>query len=120
MRGPTRPIRVPRWWFDWNLELQQFVNRVGIYPSLMDDHYPATDDHQPVHLDYNYPDRLNRWLPLVKWLLAIPTTSCCFSLTSARPLIPGRRGVPVARAPGRSLPVLGRSAEYGPPLERSV
>ena len=67
--------KYPRWWFDWNLELQRFSNRVGAYLALMDDRYPATDDHQSVHLDYPYPDAerdLNRWLPLVKWLLAIP------------------------------------------------
>jgi hypothetical protein len=67
--------KYPRWWFDWNLELQRFSNRVGIYMALMDDRYPATDDHQSVHLDYRYPDAqrdLNRWLPLVKWFLAIP------------------------------------------------
>ncbi len=67
--------KYPRWWFDWNLELQRFANRVGAYLLLMDDRYPATDDHQAVHLDYPYPDvarDLNRWLPLVKWLLAIP------------------------------------------------
>jgi hypothetical protein len=67
--------KYPRWWFDWNLELQRFSNRVGVYLALMDDRYPATDEHQSVHLDYPYPDvaqELNRWLPLVKWLLAIP------------------------------------------------
>ena len=67
--------KYPRWWFDWNLELQRFSNRVGAYLALMDDRYPSTDDHQSVHLDYRYPDPasdLNRWLPLVKWLLAIP------------------------------------------------
>jgi hypothetical protein len=67
--------KYPRWWFDWNLELQRFSNRVGAYLALMDDRYPATDQHQSVHLDYPYPDaqrELNRWLPLVKWLLAIP------------------------------------------------
>jgi hypothetical protein len=67
--------KYPRWWFDWNLELHRFSNRVGAYLALMDDRYPATDDHQSVHLDYPYPDAqrdLNRWLPLVKWLLAIP------------------------------------------------
>jgi hypothetical protein len=65
----------PRWWFDWNLELQRFANRVGVYLALMDDRYPSTDDQQTVHLDYAYPDAardLNRWLPLVKWFLAIP------------------------------------------------
>jgi hypothetical protein len=67
--------KYPRWWFDWNLELQRFSNRVGAYLALMDDRYPATDQQQAVHLDYTYPDAahdLNRWLPLVKWLLAIP------------------------------------------------
>jgi hypothetical protein len=67
--------KYPRWWFDWNLELQRFTNRVVIYLALMDDRYPATDQQQAVHLDYVYPDAardLNRWLPLVKWLLAIP------------------------------------------------
>jgi len=67
--------KYPRWWFDWNLELQRFANRVGAYLALLDDKYPATDDQQSVRLDYSYPDaatQLNRWLPLVKWLLAIP------------------------------------------------
>ena len=67
--------KYPRWWFDWNLELQRFGNRVGVFMALMDDQYPSTDEHQSVHLDYRYPDvavELNRWLPLVKWLLAIP------------------------------------------------
>jgi hypothetical protein len=67
--------KYPRWWFDWNLELMRFSNRVGMYIALMDDHYPSTDEEQSVHLDFPYPDAkkgLNRWLPLVKWLLAIP------------------------------------------------
>jgi hypothetical protein len=67
--------KYPRWWFDWNLELLRFTNRVGVYLALMDDRYPSTDEQQAVHLDYPYPDAsqdLNRWLPLVKWLLAIP------------------------------------------------
>ncbi len=64
--------KYPRWWFDWNLEFQRFSNRIGIYLALMDDRYPSTDDHQSVHLDYRYPDDLNRLLPLLKWLLAIP------------------------------------------------
>jgi hypothetical protein len=67
--------KYPRWWFDWNLELQRFGNRVLVFLALMDDHYPSTDEGQSVHLSYDYPDAsrdLNRWLPLVKWLLAIP------------------------------------------------
>jgi Domain of unknown function (DUF4389) len=67
--------KYPRWWFDWNLELLRFSNRVGVYLALMDDRYPSTTDQQAVRLEYPYPDAerdLNRWLPLVKWLLAIP------------------------------------------------
>jgi Domain of unknown function (DUF4389) len=67
--------KYPRWWFDWNLELLRFQNRVGAYLALLDDQYPSTDDHQSVRLQMSYPDAerdLNRWLPLVKWLLAIP------------------------------------------------
>ena len=67
--------KYPRWWFDWNLELLRFLNRIGVYLALMDDRYPSTDERQGVSLDFPYPDAkngLNRWLPLVKWLLAIP------------------------------------------------
>ncbi len=67
--------KYPRWWFDWNLQLLRFANRVGIYLALMDDRYPSTEEQQAVHLNFAYPDarqQLNRWLPLVKWFLAIP------------------------------------------------
>jgi hypothetical protein len=67
--------KYPRWWYDWNLELLRFTNRIGAYLALMDDRYPSTDERQAVTLDFAYPDAkqgLNRWLPLVKWLLAIP------------------------------------------------
>ena len=66
--------KYPRWWFEWNLQLLRFSNRVTAYLGLLDDRYPSTDEEQSVHLDFPYPDarQLNRWLPLVKWLLAIP------------------------------------------------
>src|SRR2546423_14352492 len=67
--------KYPRWWFDWNLELLRFENRIGAYLALLDDRYPSTDEQQSVRLDFPYPDAerdLNRWLPLVKWFLAIP------------------------------------------------
>jgi hypothetical protein len=67
--------KYPRWWFDWNLELMRFSNRVGAYFALLSDRYPSTDEQQYVQLDFPYPDAqrdLNRWLPLVKWFLAIP------------------------------------------------
>lgn len=67
--------KYPKWWFDFNLELNRFTSRVGAYLFLLTDKYPSTEDQQSVHLHLEYPDvkkDLNRWLPLVKWLLAIP------------------------------------------------
>lgn len=67
--------RYPRWWFDFARELTRFGARVGAYLALLTDEYPSTVDEQSVHLEIDYPDvqrDLNRWLPLVKWLLAIP------------------------------------------------
>ncbi len=67
--------RYPRWWFDFHVELTRFSARVSAYAGLLTDRYPSTTDEQSVHLDIDYPDAgrdLNRWLPLVKWLLALP------------------------------------------------
>ena len=66
--------KYPRWWFDWNINVLRFSNRVTAYLALLDDRYPSTDEEQSVHLDFAYPDarQMNRWLPLVKWLFAIP------------------------------------------------
>ena len=66
--------KYPRWWFDWNLALTRFSLRVIAYLGLLRDEYPSTDEEQAVHVDFAYPDaqQLNRWLPIVKWLLAIP------------------------------------------------
>jgi hypothetical protein len=67
--------RYPRWWFDFAREFARFGTRVGAYLVLLTDQYPSTVDEQSVHLEIDYPNveqDLNRWLPLVKWLLAIP------------------------------------------------
>lgn len=66
--------KYPRWWFDWNLELTRFLARVSSYALLLRDEYPSTDEEQAVHLDIPYPraEELSRWLPLVKWLFAVP------------------------------------------------
>jgi hypothetical protein len=68
-------FRYPRWWFDFARELTRFGYRVGTYLALLTDRYPSTVEEQSVHLEVDYPDverDLNRWIPLVKWLLAIP------------------------------------------------
>ncbi|MDH4268850.1 MAG: DUF4389 domain-containing protein [Dehalococcoidia bacterium] len=67
--------KYPKWWFDWNVALLKFSTRVGAYVGLLTDVYPSTDEEQSVHIEIPYPDvrkDLNRWLPLVKWFLAIP------------------------------------------------
>ena len=67
--------RYPRWWFDFALQFNRFLARIGAYAVLLTDRYPSTVEEQSVHLDLDYPDArtdLNRWLPLVKWLLVIP------------------------------------------------
>jgi hypothetical protein len=67
--------KYPRWWYDWNLQLARFSNRIAVYIALMDDRYPSTDEQQAVHLNFPYPNAehdLERGLPLIKWFLAIP------------------------------------------------
>jgi len=76
----------PRWWFDFSRELTRFEARVGAYAALLTDRYPSTVDEQSVHLEIDYPKvetDLNRWLPLVKWLLAIPHYFVLFFLSIA-------------------------------------
>ena len=78
--------KYPRWWFDWNVALTKFSARVGAYLALLRDEYPSTDEDQAVRIEIPYPDAktgLNRWLPLVKWLLAIPHYIVLFFLVIA-------------------------------------
>ena len=78
--------RYPRWWFDFSRELARFGARVVAYLLLLTDRYPSTVEEQSVHLDIDYPDAkrdLNRWLPLIKWLLAIPHYFILFFLNFA-------------------------------------
>ena len=78
--------KYPRWWFDWNVALTKFSARVGAYLALLRDEYPSTDEDQAVHIEIPYPDAktgLNRWLPLVKWVLAIPHYILLFFLVIA-------------------------------------
>ena len=95
--------KYPGWWFDWNLAFMQFNTRVSAYLLLLTDEYPSTDEEQSVHLEIPYPDardELNRWLPLVKWFLAIPhyivlailaiATLCCVIIAWFAILFTGR------------------------------
>lgn len=75
--------KYPRWWYDWNLNLMKFGMRVAAFVLLLRDEYPSTDEEQAVRVDFPYPDAragIDRWLPLVKWLLALPHYFCLFGL----------------------------------------
>ena len=126
--------RYPRWWFDFALELARFGARVGAYLVLLTDQYPSTVEEQSVHLQIDYPDverDLNRWLPLVKWLLAIPHFLVLGSAVRGR-LLRGRHRVvrdPVHRAlsagavrlRGRRRPlVAARPGVRDPPRHRPL
>jgi hypothetical protein len=66
--------KYPGWWFEWNVQISRFGARVASYFALLRDEYPSTDEEQAVHLEIDAPrvEELNRWLPLVKWILALP------------------------------------------------
>ena len=74
--------KYPRWWYDWNLQLSRFTNRIVVYFALMDDRYPSTDEQQAVHLDFSYPDAEHDLSEACRWSSGCsrsPTTSCCSS-----------------------------------------
>lgn len=67
--------KFPLWWQEWNRQLLGFGLRVHVYVALQNDQYPSTDEAQSVALhvpDVDAKSELNRFLPLVKWFLAIP------------------------------------------------
>jgi hypothetical protein len=75
--------KYPRWWFDWNVQLTKFSFRIMSYVLLLQHEYPSTDEDQGIHIKINYPNvktELNRWMPLVKWLLVFPHLIVLFFL----------------------------------------
>jgi hypothetical protein len=75
--------KYPKWWFDWYQTLTKFGTRVWAYLALLRDEYPSTDDERLYHIEIPYPkaeEELHRWLPLIKWLLAVPHYIALFFL----------------------------------------
>ena len=67
--------KYPRWWFDCNRELPRFANRGQRLPAIGGGPLPvdrSTAVRAPAVRVSDVPRDLNRWLPLVKWFLAIP------------------------------------------------
>src|SRR5215218_6244373 len=68
--------RYPRGMFDFVVGVHRWGLRVTAYTFLMVDPYPPftldDDPSYPVHFDIEYPEDVERWRPLVTWLLVIP------------------------------------------------
>lgn len=69
--------RYPRGIFDFVVGVLRWSWRVTAYVQLLRDEYPPfsleDDAAYPAHLEIEYPENgIDRWRPLVQWLLAIP------------------------------------------------
>lgn len=67
--------RFPRGLFNFVVNWLRWQANVNAYAGLLRDEYPPFSwepGKYPVTLELEYPDEMNRWLPLVKWLLVIP------------------------------------------------
>jgi len=67
--------KYPSYVLAFNKALLELNNRVSIYVLVLTDSYPSIESNQKVRLIYpeiENGQKLNPWLPLVKWFLAIP------------------------------------------------
>jgi hypothetical protein len=68
--------RFPRRVFDFVVGVLRWGVRVNAYLFLMTDQYPpfslAEHPESSARLQIDYPERIERWRPLVSWILVIP------------------------------------------------
>ena len=75
----------PSWLLSFNHAVLEFSTRVAAYVLLLTDEYPTFERNPKVAVlfpDVEGGKKLNRWLPLVKWFLAIPLfiVGCIYSV----------------------------------------
>lgn len=67
--------KFPQGMFELVVNIQRWNANVYAYFGLLRDEYPPFSwdpGEYPVKYEVDYPEEMSRWLPLVKWLLAIP------------------------------------------------
>ena len=65
----------PSWLLSFNHAVLEFGTRIAAYVLLLTDEYPTFERNPKIAVifpDVEGGKKLNRWLPLVKWFLAIP------------------------------------------------
>jgi hypothetical protein len=64
----------PSYVLAFNEAVLSLQTRVDVYLLLLSDQYPSIEENDVVSVTFPEVDakQLNRWLPLVKWLLALP------------------------------------------------
>ena len=64
----------PSYVLAFNEAVLSLQTRVDVYLLLLSDQYPSIEENDLVSVTFPEVDakQLNRWLPLVKWLLAVP------------------------------------------------
>ena len=75
--------KYPQSLFEFVVNIYRWQANTHVYIFLMRDEYPPFSwepGQYPVTFEIDYPTELNRWLPLVKWLLAFPHYVALFFL----------------------------------------
>jgi Domain of unknown function (DUF4389) len=75
--------KFPQSLFEFVVNIYRWQMNVSAYTGLMRDEYPPFSwepGQYPVTFEIDYREQLNRWLPLIKWILAFPHYVVLFAL----------------------------------------